>query len=66
MENNLRVCLAKKKLKINDVHKGTGIAISTLTNLYYERVENPNLKTILKICDFLGITVTEFLKEDVS
>ena len=55
MKNNLRVLLAKKRKKVIDVYKATGISKTTLTSLYYERTKNPEAETLLKIADYLGI-----------
>lgn len=64
MENNFRVILAKQYKRVSDVYRETGISRSTLTNLYYERAKNPELKTLLKIADYLGITLDELLKPE--
>lgn len=61
MKNNLRVLLAKKRKKVIDVYKATGISKTTLTNLYYERTQNPEAETLLKIADYLGVTIDELL-----
>lgn len=61
MKNNFRVILAKQRKKVSDVYKDTGIAKTTLTNLYYERSKNPELKTLLKIAKYLGVTLDELL-----
>lgn len=53
MENNFRIILAKKRK--------TGISKSTLTNFYYERTENPELQTIVKVADFLNVSVDELI-----
>jgi len=41
LKNNMRVILAKKRLKVADVARETGLSKSTLTALYYERSKNP-------------------------
>lgn len=61
MENNFRVLLAKQRKKVSDVHKATGIAKSTLIALYYERTKNPEAETLLKIANYLGVTIDELL-----
>ncbi|WP_203265750.1 helix-turn-helix domain-containing protein [Streptococcus uberis] len=61
MRNNFRVLLAKKRIKISDVHKITHISKSTLTNLYYERTKNPKSETLLKVANFLEVTIDELL-----
>lgn len=61
MKNNMRVLLAKRREKVSDVSKETGLSKSTLTALYYERTKRPDIKTLQKVCDYLGVTVDEFL-----
>jgi len=61
MKNNFRVILAKKRLKISKVSKETGIAKSTLIPFYYERDVNLTTKTLLKLADYLGVTIDELL-----
>ncbi|MGC0299053.1 helix-turn-helix domain-containing protein [Streptococcus sp. CL6.22] len=61
MKNNFRVILAKKRLKISKVSIETGIARSTLIPFYYERDVNPTTKTLLRIADYLGVTLDELL-----
>ena len=61
MKNNMRVILAKKRLKVADVARKTGLSKSTLTALYYERTKNPESETLLKIADYLGVTLDELL-----
>ena len=64
LKNNLRVILAKKRKKISDIHEATGISKSTLTALYYERTKNPETVTLLKIADYLGVTIDELLNAE--
>ena len=57
----MRVILAKKRLKVADVARETGLSKSTLTALYYERAKNPSLDTLKKVSSYLGVTLDEFL-----
>ncbi|WP_438466345.1 helix-turn-helix domain-containing protein [Streptococcus pluranimalium] len=61
MKNNLRIILAKERKKVSDLHKATGISKTTLTALYYERTKNPEVETLLKIANYLGVTLDELL-----
>ena len=61
MKNNMRVILAKKRLKVADVARETGLSKSTLTALYYERSKNQSLDTLKKVSSYLGVTLDEFL-----
>ncbi|MGI2308902.1 helix-turn-helix domain-containing protein [Staphylococcus sp. GDY8P82P] len=60
MENEFRVILARKKLKIADVYKDTGISKTTLYGLYEETTKHPSATTILKLCKYLEITPNDF------
>ena len=57
----MRVILAKKRLKVADVARETGLSKCTLTALYYERAKNPSLDTLKKVSSYLGVTLDEFL-----
>ncbi|MFS9238816.1 helix-turn-helix transcriptional regulator [Streptococcus australis] len=61
MKNNFRILLAKKRKKVSDIHEVTGISKSTLTSLYYERTKKPEIETLLKIANYLGVTIDELL-----
>lgn len=61
MNNNMRVLLAKKREKVSDVAKATGLSKSTLTALYYERTKRPDIETLQKVADYLGVTIDELL-----
>lgn len=61
MKNNIRVILARKRLKVSDLAKGTGISKSTLTALYYERTKRPDITTLQKVANFLNVTIDELL-----
>ena len=61
MKNNLRIILAKERKKVSDLHEATGISKTTLTALYYERTKNPEVETLLKIANYLGVTIDELL-----
>lgn len=61
MKNNLRIILAKQRKKVSDIHEATGISKTTLTSLYYERTKNPETETLLKIANYLGVSIDELL-----
>ncbi|GAB6738000.1 transcriptional regulator, XRE family [Streptococcus dysgalactiae subsp. dysgalactiae] len=65
MKNNFRVLLAKKRKKISDVHRGTNISKSTLTALYYERTKNPETETLIKIANYLDVTLDDLLTPEM-
>ncbi|WP_247926811.1 helix-turn-helix domain-containing protein [Streptococcus intermedius] len=61
MKNNMRVLLAKRREKVSDVAKMTGLSKSTLTALYYERAKSPTIDTLQRVSDYLGVTIDELL-----
>lgn len=61
MKNNLSLLMGMRRMKITDVYRDTGIARSTLHDLYNEKSENPDTKTIIKLCNYFKVTPNEFL-----
>lgn len=61
MRNNMRVLLAKKRQKVSDVATATGLSKSTLTALYYERIKRPDIDTLQRVAEFLGVSLDELL-----
>jgi len=61
MKNNFSIILATQHKKIADVHNATGISKFTLTQLYYQRVRNPQTETVTKIADYLECSLDELL-----
>ncbi|MDM8212619.1 helix-turn-helix transcriptional regulator [Enterococcus hirae] len=62
MKNNLSKILGERLLKVSDIHKMTGIARSTLTEIYYQRALNVQLDTLQKICDALQIPLSKLIE----
>lgn len=62
MENNFSKILGEKLIKISNVHFATGVSRSTLTNFYYKRSVNIQLETLIKICDYLQIPLSELIE----
>lgn len=61
MRNQLRVILAIKKIPVSEIYENTGLSKSTIYGLYHEKTKNPSLSTVLTICNYLGITVENFI-----
>lgn len=55
--------LGKKKLKIADVVRDTGITRPTLTSLYYEKGKGINFDTLDKLCKCLSVTPGELFEQ---
>ncbi|MBF7122495.1 helix-turn-helix domain-containing protein [Pediococcus pentosaceus] len=62
MKNNFSTILGSKLLKIQDVVNATGISRTTLTNIYYMESKNIQLKTLIEICDFLDVSLSELIE----
>lgn len=60
MNNTLSILLGQKRLSVTELHKRTGISISTLYNIYHGRTENPDFKTVKTLCDYFGVTFDQF------
>lgn len=63
MINNFSKLLGERRLKMTDVSKGTGVALSTLFNLYHDEGK-PKIETLQKICDFLQVPLSELIEYD--
>lgn len=64
MENELSRILGERLIKVSDVHKATGISKVTLTDIYYQRSKNVQIKTLRKICDYLQISLSDLIDYD--
>lgn len=62
MKNNLSKILGERLLKVSDIHEATNISRSTLTDIYYQRSLNVKLSTLIKICDYLQIPLSELIE----
>lgn len=62
MDNHFSRLLGERLLKVSDVFVGTGISKTTLTKIYYQRATNVRLDTLMKICDFLQIPLSELIE----
>lgn len=62
MRNHFSKVLGEKLLKVSDVHEATKINKTTLTNFYYQRHTNVQLDTLIKICDYLQISLNELVE----
>lgn len=58
---NLILLLAERQLKVADAVLQTGISKTTLHKIYKDESTQIDFETIDKLCDFLGITMGEFL-----
>ena len=42
----------------------SGVPYTTVKSIFYNKSKNPGIATIKKLCDGLGITVTEFFNTE--
>jgi len=42
----------------------SGVPYTTVKSIFYNKSQNPGIATIKKLCDGLGITITEFFDTD--
>lgn len=60
MNNNLSLLIGKKRISVSSLSSNTGISPTTLYSLYHERTENPDTKTVMKLCKYFDVTPNEF------
>ncbi|MBN6092365.1 helix-turn-helix transcriptional regulator [Staphylococcus saprophyticus] len=60
MNNNLSLLMGKHRISALKLHKITGISRSSIYGLYHERTENPDTKTVMKLCEYFNVTPNEF------
>jgi putative transcriptional regulator len=59
---NLAVLLAKKKWKVSDLSRITGIRYMTLSDMYHEMTERISLEHIGLICEALECTPGDLIE----
>jgi putative transcriptional regulator len=62
LKNNLAVLMAKKKIRIAELHRLTEISASTLSKLYNEKTNMISFHTVEKLCDLLDCSVGELFE----
>jgi len=56
---NLSEILGRKKLKISELSRDTGINRGTLDRLYYDTAQRVELDVIEKLCDYLECSLED-------
>lgn len=59
--NHLAELLGRRKLKISEVARATGISRSTLTSMYYGKSSAVSFDVLDKLCKHLNCTIGELL-----
>ena len=60
IKTRLQVLCEQKGMTINKLATESGIPPSTVKGILYGRSNNPGVVTLKKLCDGLGISITEF------
>ncbi|QCX25751.1 helix-turn-helix domain-containing protein [Companilactobacillus futsaii] len=60
--NNLSAILGRRLLTIGNVADGTGLNRNTISSIYHRKTNNINLKTLIRICDYLQIPLSELIE----
>ncbi|UMT76023.1 helix-turn-helix transcriptional regulator [Staphylococcus roterodami] len=60
MNNNLSLLMGKHRVTASKLSTKTGISRTSIHGLYHERTENPDTKTVMKLCEYFNVTPNEF------
>lgn len=60
MNNNLSLLIGKNRISVSSLSNDTGISPTTLYSLYHEKTDNPDTKTVMKLCEYFNVTPNEF------
>lgn len=58
----LSVLMGEKRYKIQDVHEKTGLARTTISNLYHDKMERVDYETLSRLCDLFECSVGDILE----
>lgn len=62
LENNLRIIMAEKYVRVTELAKQTGLSRTTITSLKENKLKMIQLNSIDKLCQALDVTPAEFFK----
>lgn len=62
MKCQLSTLMGKARYSIQDVHVKTGLARSTVTQLYHDKATRIDFETIEKLCDLFDCEIGDLLK----
>ena len=54
----------KKDINFCKLASISGVPYTTVKSIFYNQSQNPGIATIKKLCDGLGVTITEFFDTD--
>ena len=58
----LSVLMGEKRYKIKDVHEKTGLARTTISNLYHDKMERVDYETLSRLCKLFECGVGDILE----
>ena len=58
----LSVLMGENRYKIKDVHEKTGLARTTISNLYHDKMERVDYETLNKLCNLFECGVGDILE----
>ena len=61
MKCQLSTLMGKSRYSIQDVHLKTGLARSTVTQLYHDKATRIDFETVEKLCNLFGCEIGELL-----
>ena len=64
MRCQLSTLMGKERYSIQDVHIKTGLARSTVTQLYHDKAKRIDYETIEKLCELFGCSISELFVLD--
>ncbi|HBY82419.1 helix-turn-helix transcriptional regulator [Staphylococcus sp.] len=64
MDNNLSMLMGKKRVSALKLSKETGISRTAIHGLYHEKTQSPDIKTVLRLCEYFNVTPNEFFGID--
>lgn len=62
IKNNLSKILGERRMKMSELSRETGLAINTVSGLYYSRCKQVQFETIDKICKALNIGIGDLFE----
>lgn len=62
IENKVSRIFGERLLSITDVAECTGISRNTLTAIYYRKTKGVQFETVIKLCDYLQVPMSELFE----
>jgi len=62
IQSKLSTLMGEKRYNMQDVFEKTGIARSTISNLYHDRSQRIDFETLSKLCELFDCTPSDILR----